>query len=168
MSLSYRLPPFWRVPFIDSIHSCNLVSFSAFCDALCAVTPWTLSEDPSLPRLPDPNLIFPPTPRRRFQPERPKTLDILARPRPCPRARCGSQWGESPAHTSSTETPSTVEFGGGVAVLPTPMEQPTPCSPWVNESLLDQQDEGQYRDGTRPISSDSRDSPYRVRPGFCS
>ncbi|XP_016297794.1 mitogen-activated protein kinase kinase kinase 9-like [Sinocyclocheilus anshuiensis] len=133
------------------------------------VTPWTLSEDPSeVPRLPDPNLIFPPTPRRRFQPERPKTLDFLARPRPCPRARCGSQWGESPAHTSSTETPSTVEFGGGVAVLPTPMEPPTPCSPWVNDSLLDQRDEGQYRDGTRPLSSDPRDSPYRVRPGFCS
>ncbi|XP_042593257.1 mitogen-activated protein kinase kinase kinase 9 [Cyprinus carpio] len=133
------------------------------------VTPWTLSEDPSeVPRLPDPNLIFPPTPRRRFQPERPKTLDFLARPRPCPRARCGSQWGESPAHTSSTETPSTVEFGGGVAVLPTPMEPPTPCSPWVNDSLLDKQDEGQHRDGTRPLSSDPRDSPYRVRPGFCS
>ncbi|XP_052007087.1 mitogen-activated protein kinase kinase kinase 9-like [Xyrauchen texanus] len=135
------------------------------------VSPWSSSEDPSeLPRLPDPNLIFPPTPRRRFQPERPKTLDFLARPRPSPRARCGSQWGESPAHTSSTETPSTVELGGSVAVLPTPME-PTPCSPWVNDSLLDQQDEGQCRDGTLPLSSDpslTRDSPYRVRPGFCS
>lgn len=157
-----------------SIKTFNILHMlSVFCDvfsdAVCAVTQWTLSEDPSeVPRLPDPNLIFPPTPRRRFQPERPKTLDFLARPRPCPRARCGSQWGESPAHTSSTETPSTVEFGGGVAVLPTPMEQPTPCSPWVNDSLLDQQDEGQYKDGTRPLSSDPRDSPYRVRPGFCS
>uniref|UniRef100_A0A673KVX9 mitogen-activated protein kinase kinase kinase n=1 Tax=Sinocyclocheilus rhinocerous TaxID=307959 RepID=A0A673KVX9_9TELE len=133
------------------------------------LTPWNLSEDPSeVPCLPDSNLIFPPTPRRRFQPERPKTLDFLARPRPCPRARCGSQWGESPAHTSSTETPSTVEFGGGVAVLPTPMEPPTPCSPWVNNSLLDQQDEGKYRDGKRPLSSDPRDSLCRVRPGFCS
>ncbi|TRY93364.1 hypothetical protein DNTS_032858 [Danionella cerebrum] len=126
------------------------------------VTPWTLCEDPTeVPRLPDPNLIFPMTPRRRFQPERPKTLNFLARPRPSPRARCGSQWGESPAHTSSTETPSTVEFGGSVAVLPTPMEAPTPCSPWVNDSLLDQQDEGHFRDGTRPLSSDSR-----CRPGF--
>nr|XP_055027022.1 mitogen-activated protein kinase kinase kinase 9 [Misgurnus anguillicaudatus] len=136
------------------------------------VSPWSLSEVPSeVPRLPDPNLIFPPTPRRRFQPERPKTLDFLARPRPSPRARCGSQWGESPAHTSSTETPSTVEFGGAVAVLPTPMEPPTPFSPWVNDSLLDQQDEGQGKDGTRPLPSDpslTRDSPYRVRPGFCS
>ncbi|KAI7805785.1 putative mitogen-activated protein kinase kinase kinase 9, partial [Triplophysa rosa] len=137
-----------------------------------SVSPRNLSEDPTeVPRLPDPNLIFPPTPRRRFQPERPKTLDFMARPRPCPRVRCGSQWGESPAHTSSTETPSTVEFGGAVAVLPTPMQQPTPCSPWVNDSLLDQQDEGQCKDGTRPLSSDrnlTRDSPYRVRPGFCS
>uniref|UniRef100_A0A671SKY9 mitogen-activated protein kinase kinase kinase n=1 Tax=Sinocyclocheilus anshuiensis TaxID=1608454 RepID=A0A671SKY9_9TELE len=104
---------------------------------MAILTPWNLSEDPSeVPHLPDPNLIFPPTPRRRFQPERPKTLDFLARPRPCPRARCGSQWGESPAHKSSTETPST--------------------------------DEGQYRDGKRPLSSDPRDSPGRVQPGFCS
>ncbi|XP_042625218.1 mitogen-activated protein kinase kinase kinase 9-like [Cyprinus carpio] len=127
------------------------------------VTLWNSSEDPSeVPRLPDPNFIFPPTPRWRFQPERPKTLDILARPRPCPRARCGFLWGESPTHMSSTET------GGGVAVLPTPVEPPTPCSLWVNNSLLDQQDKGQYSNGTQPLSSDPRDSPCRVQPGFCS
>lgn len=137
-----------------------------------AVIPWPVRDDQSeVPRLPDPNLIFPPTPRRRCQPERPKTLDFLARPRPSPRARCESQWGDSPARTSSTETPPTVEFGGGVAVPPTPMEQPTPCSPWVNDSLLDQSDEGQCRDGTRPLTLEPilpRDSPYRMRPGFLS
>uniref|UniRef100_A0A4W4DP89 Mitogen-activated protein kinase kinase kinase n=1 Tax=Electrophorus electricus TaxID=8005 RepID=A0A4W4DP89_ELEEL len=124
-----------------------------------------------VPRLPDPNLVFPPTPRRRCQPERPKTLDFLARPRPSPRARCEAQWGDSPAPPSSTETPSTVEFGGGVAVLPTPMEQPTLSSPWVNDSLLDQQDEGQCRDGTQLLKLDPilpRDSPRRARPGFWS
>ncbi|KAL7889138.1 hypothetical protein AOLI_G00013960, partial [Acnodon oligacanthus] len=133
---------------------------------------WAVRDDPSeVPRLPDPNLVFPPTPRRRCQPERPKTLDFLARPRPSPRARCDSQWGDSPARTSSTETPPTVEFSGGAAVPPTPMEQPTPCTPWVNDSLLDQSDEGQCRDGTRPLKLEPilpRDSPYRMRPGFWS
>ncbi|KAL2098733.1 hypothetical protein ACEWY4_005213 [Coilia grayii] len=137
---------------------------------------WCMREDVSdVPRLPDPNLVFPPTPRRRCQPERPKTLDFLVRPRPSPRIRSEVPWGdspggrcrgESPSHTSSTETPPTMEFGGG-AVVP-----PTPCSPWVNDSLLDQRDEGQCRDGTvplcRPESSLARDSPYRVRPGFWS
>ncbi|KAL6488126.1 hypothetical protein MHYP_G00047520 [Metynnis hypsauchen] len=136
------------------------------------VSPWAVRDDPSeVPRLPDPNLVFPPTPRRRCQPERPKTLDFLARPRPSPRARCDSQWGDSPARTSSTETPPTAEFSGGAAVPPTPMEQPTPCSPWVNDSLLDQSDEGQCRDGTRPLKLEPilpRDSPYRMRPGFWS
>uniref|UniRef100_A0A4W6FE90 Mitogen-activated protein kinase kinase kinase n=1 Tax=Lates calcarifer TaxID=8187 RepID=A0A4W6FE90_LATCA len=88
-----------------------------------------------VPRLPDPNVVFPPTPRRRCAPERPKTLDFVARPRPSPRA----------------QTPPTVEFGRDPAVLPTPMEAPTPYSPRKNENLLDQQDEGQYRDGTIPL-----------------
>lgn len=136
------------------------------------VNPWVVRDDPTeVPRLPDPNLVFPPTPRRRCQPERPKTLDFLARPRPSPRARCESQWGDSPARTSSTETPPTVEFDGGVVVAPTPMEHPTPCSPWVNDSLLDQPDEGQCRDVTRPLKLEPilpRDSPYKMRPGFWS
>ncbi|XP_026195158.1 mitogen-activated protein kinase kinase kinase 9 [Anabas testudineus] len=146
-----------------------------------------LKEDcPEVPRLPDPNIVFPPTPRRRCAPERPKTLDFVARPRPSPRARCDVFWaetrprvngqslgnGESPAHTSSTETPPTVEFGRDPAVLPTPIEAPTPYSPRRNENLLDKLDEGQYRDGTvplcRPEVSFPKDSPYRYKPGFWS
>uniref|UniRef100_A0A3Q3KAV5 mitogen-activated protein kinase kinase kinase n=1 Tax=Monopterus albus TaxID=43700 RepID=A0A3Q3KAV5_MONAL len=141
---------------------------------------------PEVPRLPDPNVVFPPTPRRRCAPERPKTLDFVARPRPSPRARCDVFWpemrprgnsqtlgnGESPAHTSSTETPPTVEFGRDPAVLPTPMEAPTPYSPHTNKTLLDQLDEGQYRDGTvplcRPEFSFPKESPYHHRPGFWS
>uniref|UniRef100_A0A3B3Z180 mitogen-activated protein kinase kinase kinase n=1 Tax=Poecilia mexicana TaxID=48701 RepID=A0A3B3Z180_9TELE len=137
-----------------------------------------------VPRLPDPNLVFPPTPRRRCPPERPKTLDFVARPRPSPRPRCDVFWGdsrvrangqtlgsgESPAYTSSTETPPTVEFGRDSAVLPTPMEAPTPFSPRRNANLLDESDEGQYRDGTvplcRPEFSLPKDSPYH--PGFWS
>ncbi|KAM8834220.1 LOW QUALITY PROTEIN: mitogen-activated protein kinase kinase kinase 9 [Synchiropus picturatus] len=98
-----------------------------------------------VPRLPDPDLVFPPTPRRRRTPERPKTLDFVARPRPLSRSRCevfrargaGPTLadGESPAHTSSTETPPTMEFGTEPA----------------GSSLLDQQDEGQCRDGTVPL-----------------
>uniref|UniRef100_A0A3P8SKE8 Mitogen-activated protein kinase kinase kinase n=1 Tax=Amphiprion percula TaxID=161767 RepID=A0A3P8SKE8_AMPPE len=146
-----------------------------------------LKEDCSeVPRLPNPNIVFPPTPRRRCAPERPKTLDFMSRPRPSPRARCDVFWaearprgngqnlgsGESPAHTSSTETPPTVEFGRDPAALPTPMEAPTPYSPRRNHNLLDRQDEGQYRDGTvplcRPELSLPKDSPYRYKPGFWS
>ncbi|KAJ4922540.1 hypothetical protein JOQ06_021835 [Pogonophryne albipinna] len=137
---------------------------------------------PEVPRLPDPNLVFPPTPRRRGAPERPKTLDFVARPRPSPRIRCDVFWadgrprgngqnlgnGESPAHTSSTETPPTVEFGRDPpVVLPTPLEAPR-----RKENLLDKLDEGQCRDGTLPLckpeTGRSKDSPYRYRPGYWS
>uniref|UniRef100_A0A8C2Z083 Mitogen-activated protein kinase kinase kinase n=1 Tax=Cyclopterus lumpus TaxID=8103 RepID=A0A8C2Z083_CYCLU len=108
----------------------------------------------NVPRLPDPNLVFPPTPRRRCAPERPKTLDFVARPRPSPR------------------TPPTAEFGRDPAVLPTPMEAPTPYSPRKKDNLLDRLDEVQCRDGTlplcRPEISFPKDSPYRYRPGFWS
>ncbi|MEQ2205812.1 hypothetical protein XENOCAPTIV_014830, partial [Xenoophorus captivus] len=135
-------------------------------------------ERSEVPRLPDPNVVFPPTPRRRCAPERPKTLDFVARPRPSPRPRCDVFWGdsllrgngqtlgsgESPAYTSSTETPSTVEFGRDSTVLPTPMEAPTPFSPRRNANLLDQLDEGQCRDGTVPLckpeTSLPKDLPY--------
>ncbi|XP_061700407.1 mitogen-activated protein kinase kinase kinase 9 [Syngnathoides biaculeatus] len=105
----------------------------------------------AVPRLPDPNVVFPPTPRRRCAPERPKTLDILARPRPSPRPRCDAfrpevrgrgGGGDSPAaHTSSTETPQTAE------------EPPTPYYPDRGRNLLDAEDEGQCRDGTVPLCS---------------
>lgn len=145
----------------------------------------TLKEDSSeVPRLPDPNVVFPPTPRHRCAPERPKTLDILARPRPSPRARSDVFWakakprgnglglgnGESPSHTSSTETPPTIEFGRDTAVLPTPMEASTPFSPHRCENLLDQLDEGQCQDGTVPLcrtkTSLHKDSSYKA--GFWS
>lgn len=79
--------------------------------------------------------------------------------------------GESPAHTTSTETPPTVEFGRDPAVLPTPMEAPTPFSPRRNQNLLDQLDEGQYRDGTVPLckaESNPKESAstYSYGPGF--
>ncbi|XP_051942499.1 mitogen-activated protein kinase kinase kinase 9 isoform X2 [Hippocampus zosterae] len=102
----------------------------------------------AVPRLPDPNVVFPPTPRRRSAPERPKTLDILARPRPSARPRCDAFRPEargrvdSPAaHTSSTETPPTAE------------EASAPYSTYRGRNLMDTQDEGQCRDGTVPLCS---------------
>uniref|UniRef100_A0A3B5L5P9 Mitogen-activated protein kinase kinase kinase n=1 Tax=Xiphophorus couchianus TaxID=32473 RepID=A0A3B5L5P9_9TELE len=112
-------------------------------------------DSPEVPRLPDPNVVYPPTPRRRCAPERPKTLDFVARPRPSPRPRCNM-------FRANGQTDS--------AVLPTPMEAPTPYSPRRNANLLDESDEGQFRDGTvplcRPEFSLPKDSPYH--PGFWS
>ncbi|XP_066550690.1 mitogen-activated protein kinase kinase kinase 9 [Amia ocellicauda] len=140
---------------------------------------------PEVPRLPDPNLVFPPTPRRRCPPERPKTLDFLARPRPSPRARRDPSWGDSPggpggcsaspAHSSSTDTPPTVEasWSGGCpsAERSQAPELSTP-STHKRSTLLDQEDELQCRDGTlplcRPETQLPKPSPYRLRPGFWS
>jgi len=153
-------------------------------------------DSPEVPRLPNPNLLFPPTPRRRCAPERPKTLDFVARPRPSPRARGDVFWpdqrpgtngqsrgtSDSPAHSSSTETPPTVEFGRDTApTLATPMEAvaPTPTTTFsprrgnnINRNLLDRLDEGQCRDGTvplcRPELSFPKASPYHHKHGFWS
>uniref|UniRef100_H3DPV2 Mitogen-activated protein kinase kinase kinase n=1 Tax=Tetraodon nigroviridis TaxID=99883 RepID=H3DPV2_TETNG len=138
-----------------------------------------------VPRLPDPNLVFPPTPRRRCAPERPKTLDVAARPRPSPRllmesgGRGNGQThgsGESPAHTTSTETPPTVEFGRDPAALPNPAAPPTPAeapTPFGNQNLLDQPDEGQFRDGTVPLCKaeivpKESASAHSYRPAYLS
>ncbi|GAB5572990.1 mitogen-activated protein kinase kinase kinase 9 isoform X2 [Prionailurus iriomotensis] len=82
------------------------------------------SRDPGeFPRLPDPNVVFPPTPRRWNTQqdstlERPKTLEFLPRPRPSAnRQRLDPWWFVSPSHarsaspanSSSTETPSNLD-----------------------------------------------------------
>lgn len=140
--------------------------FCLLCCPAAAAVFRTLKEDGSeVPRLPDPNLVFPPTPRHRCAPERPKTLDFLARPRPSPRTRCdvfpvetkpmgtglGLTNGESSIHTSSTETPPIAEFGRDQAVPLTPTEGPTPFSPHRSENLLDHLDKEQCQDGTVPL-----------------
>ncbi|XP_048831441.1 mitogen-activated protein kinase kinase kinase 9 [Brienomyrus brachyistius] len=143
--------------------------------------------DAEVPRLPDPNVVFPPTPRRRCPPERPKTLDFLARPRPLPRARfefCRGDstdgqdrggrlsTGESPSHTYSAESPTALRSEGAVTVLPTPMKDPTPCLSQKCSSLLDQRDESQQRDETRPLCMPEQDvsngSPYRSQLDYWS
>ncbi|XP_064368595.1 mitogen-activated protein kinase kinase kinase 9 isoform X2 [Dromaius novaehollandiae] len=131
------------------------------------------SRDPNeVPRLPDPNLIFPPTPRRwnaQQDPalERPKTLEFLPRPRPAAsRQRLDPWWfvspsnakGESSANSSSTDTPSnldscfassssTVEERPGLpALLPFQVGLPV-----EERTLLDIDAEGQSQDSTIPL-----------------
>lgn len=132
------------------------------------------SRDPfEVPRLPDPNLVFPPTPRRWNAQkdstlERPKTLEFVPRPRPSTnRQRLDSWWfispsrnrGESSANSSSTETPSnldscfasssgsTVEDRPGLpGLLPFQMGIPV-----RERTLLDVDAVGQSQDSTVPL-----------------
>ncbi|MGH0131536.1 UNVERIFIED_CONTAM: hypothetical protein FKN15_046693 [Acipenser sinensis] len=123
-------------------------------------------DDTPVPRLPDPNLVFPPTPRRRCPaplqdptPERPKTLDFLSRPRPTARPRL-EPWGrcDSPALSSSTGTPPTLDSSGGSGGS-APEERP---------GLLDRDVEGQNRDATLPLCNAYSWAPYRLKHTFWS
>ncbi|XP_060684928.1 mitogen-activated protein kinase kinase kinase 9 [Hemiscyllium ocellatum] len=130
------------------------------------------NRDPTeVPRLPDPNLVFPPTPRRRntkqdFTLERPKTLEFVPRPRPSAnRQRLDPWWfvspsktcSNSPVNTSSTETPSnldsclsssgTVEDRPGLPLF-LPYRQGLGS---YERTLLDTDVEGQSQDGTLPL-----------------
>ncbi|KAM9068399.1 mitogen-activated protein kinase kinase kinase 9 isoform X1 [Sarcophilus harrisii] len=153
------------------------------------------SRDPGeVPRLPDPNLVFPPTPRRwnthqDSTLERPKTLEFLPRPRPSAnRQRLDPWWFVSPSHarsaspanSSSTETPSnldscfassssTVEERPGLpALLPFQAGHPPPAE----QALLDLDAEGQSEDSTVPLCRSElnphRSTPYEVQQEFWS
>ncbi|XP_066200679.1 mitogen-activated protein kinase kinase kinase 9 isoform X1 [Saccopteryx leptura] len=153
------------------------------------------SRDPGeFPRLPDPNVVFPPTPRRwstQQDPtlERPKTLEFLPRPRPSAnRQRLDPWWFVSPSHarsaspanSSSTETPSnldscfassssTVEERPGLpALLPF---QAGPLPP-AERTLLDLDTEGQSQDSTVPLCraglNTHRPAPCEIQQGFWS
>ncbi|OCT64828.1 mitogen-activated protein kinase kinase kinase 9 [Xenopus laevis] len=125
------------------------------------------------PRLPDPNLIFPPTPRRwNIQQdsalERPNTLEFVPRPRPSTnRQRLDSWWfvspsrnrSESPANSSCTDTPSNLDScfasssGSTVEERPAftgflPFQVPPPA---IERTLLDVDVEGQSQDITIPL-----------------
>lgn len=153
------------------------------------------SRDPGeFPRLPDPNVVFPPTPRRWNTQqdstlERPKTLEFLPRPRPSAnRQRLDPWWFVSPSHarsaspanSSSTETPSnldscfassssTVEERPGLpALLPF---QAGPLPP-AERTLLDLDAEGQSQDSTVPLCraelNTHRPAPYEIQQEFWS
>ncbi|ERE74226.1 mitogen-activated protein kinase kinase kinase 9 [Cricetulus griseus] len=153
------------------------------------------SRDPGeFPRLPDPNVVFPPTPRRWNTQrdstlERPKTLEFLPRPRPSAnRQRLDPWWFVSPSHarsaspanSSSTETPSnldscfassssTVEERPGLpALLPV---QAGPLPP-AERTLLDLDAEGQSQDSTVPLCRAELNahgpSPFEIQQEFWS
>ncbi|XP_069921271.1 mitogen-activated protein kinase kinase kinase 9 isoform X2 [Oryctolagus cuniculus] len=153
------------------------------------------SRDPGeFPRLPDPSVVFPPTPRRWSSQqdstlERPKTLDFLPRPRPSAnRQRLDPWWFVSPSHarsaspanSSSTETPSnldscfassssTVEERPGLPALLPFQAGPLPAA---ERTLLDLDAEGQSQDSTVPLCraelSTHRPAPYEIQQEFWS
>ncbi|XP_074854972.1 mitogen-activated protein kinase kinase kinase 9 [Carettochelys insculpta] len=152
------------------------------------------SRDPNeVPRLPDPNLVFPPTPRRWSAQqdstlERPKTLEFLPRPRPSAnRQRLDPWWfvspsqarGESSANSSSTDTPSnldscfassssTVEERPGLPVL-LPFQVGVPVE---EQMLLDVDVEGQSQDSTVPLCrtelTTTKPAEYELKQEFWS
>ncbi|XP_062037021.1 mitogen-activated protein kinase kinase kinase 9 isoform X1 [Lepus europaeus] len=153
------------------------------------------SRDPGeFPRLPDPSVVFPPTPRRWSSQqdstlERPKTLDFLPRPRPSAnRQRLDPWWFVSPSHarsaspanSSSTETPSnldscfassssTVEERPGLPALLPFQAGPLPAA---ERTLLDLDAEGQSQDSTVPLCraelNPHRPAPYEIQQEFWS
>ncbi|XP_043929906.1 mitogen-activated protein kinase kinase kinase 9 [Protopterus annectens] len=135
-------------------------------------TPSPCRDPIEVPRLPDPNIVFPPTPRRRIPDqdctlERPKTLEFVPRPRPSTnRQRLDPWWfvspsktrNDSPANSSSTETPnnpdssltsssSTVDERPGLPGL-LPFQSRLPID---ERTLLDIDVEGQSQDSTVPL-----------------
>ncbi|KAH0620679.1 hypothetical protein JD844_021357 [Phrynosoma platyrhinos] len=143
-----------------------------------------------VPRLPDPNLIFPPTPRRHNTQqdsmlERPKTLEFLPRPRPSANRQRVEPWwfvspsnarGESSANSSSTETPSNLDscFASSSSTVE---ERPALLSfhvrlPEEERTLLDVDVEGQNKDSTVPLCRTGlrthKTTTYELKPDFWS
>nr|XP_060617679.1 mitogen-activated protein kinase kinase kinase 9 isoform X2 [Anolis sagrei ordinatus] len=143
-----------------------------------------------VPRLPDPNLIFPPTPRRHNAEqdsmlERPKTLEFLPRPRPSAnRHRVDPWWfvspcnarGDSSANSSSTETPSNLDscFASSSSTVE---ERPALLSfhvrlPEEEQTLLDIDVEGQNEDSTVPLCRTGlrrhKPAAFELKPEFWS
>uniref|UniRef100_A0A8C5NVI2 mitogen-activated protein kinase kinase kinase n=1 Tax=Jaculus jaculus TaxID=51337 RepID=A0A8C5NVI2_JACJA len=153
------------------------------------------SRDPSeFPRLPDPNVVFPPTPRRWNTQqdstlERPKTLEFLPRPRPSAnRQRLDPWWFVSPSHarsaspanSSSTETPSNLDscFASSSSTveerpaLPALLPLQAGQLPPAERTLLDLDAEGQSQDSTVPLCraelNTHRPAPYEIQQEFWS
>lgn len=153
------------------------------------------SRDPGeFPRLPDPNVVFPPTPRRWNTQqdsalERPKTLEFLPRPRPSAnRQRLDPWWFVSPSHarsaspanSSSAETPSNPDScfasSGSTAEerpgLPALLPLRAGVLPPAERTLLDLDAEGQSQDSTVPLCraelSAHRPAPYEIQQEFWS
>ncbi|XP_037688330.1 mitogen-activated protein kinase kinase kinase 9 isoform X3 [Choloepus didactylus] len=153
------------------------------------------SRDPGeVPRLPDPNVVFPPTPKRWNTQqdsalERPKTLEFLPRPRPSAnRQRLDPWWFVSPSHarsaspanSSSTETPSNLDscFASSSSTveerpgLPALLPFQAGSLPPAERTLLDLDAEGQSQDSTVPLCraelNTHRPTPYEIQQEFWS
>nr|XP_027787435.1 mitogen-activated protein kinase kinase kinase 9 isoform X3 [Marmota flaviventris] len=153
------------------------------------------SRDPGeFPRLPDPNVVFPPTPRRWNTQqdstlERPKTLEFLPRPRPSAnRQRLDPWWFVSPSHarsaspanSSSTETPSNLDscFASSSSTveerpaLPALLPFQAGPLPPAERTLLDLDAEGQSQDSTVPLCraelNTHRPTAYEIQQEFWS
>uniref|UniRef100_A0A8D2I3L0 Mitogen-activated protein kinase kinase kinase n=1 Tax=Urocitellus parryii TaxID=9999 RepID=A0A8D2I3L0_UROPR len=153
------------------------------------------SRDPGeFPRLPDPNVVFPPTPRRWNTQqdstlERPKTLEFLPRPRPSAnRQRLDPWWFVSPSHarsaspanSSSTETPSNLDscFASSSSTveerpaLPALLPFQSGPLPPAERTLLDLDAEGQSQDSTVPLCraelNTHRPTAYEIQQEFWS
>uniref|UniRef100_A0A452I5X4 mitogen-activated protein kinase kinase kinase n=1 Tax=Gopherus agassizii TaxID=38772 RepID=A0A452I5X4_9SAUR len=182
-----------RTPSDGVIKAAGLVANGCSPNGCVLKTP-SPSRDPNeVPRLPDPNLVFPPTPRRWNAQqdstlERPKTLEFLPRPRPSAnRQRLDPWWfvspsqarGESSANSSSTDTPSnldscfassssTVEERPGLTAL-LPFQVGVPAE---ERMLLDIDVEGQSQDRTVPLCrtelKTTKPAAYELKPEFWS
>ncbi|XP_029454614.1 mitogen-activated protein kinase kinase kinase 9 [Rhinatrema bivittatum] len=148
--------------------------------------------DPNeIPHLPDPNLIFPPKPRRwniqqNATLERPKTLEFVPRPRPSSnRQRLDSWWfvspsrnrGEFSANSSSTETPSILDSCLASSSSSTVEERPglipfQVALPVSEQTLLDMDAEGQSQNNTIPLCRTERkackSAAYEIKQEFWS
>uniref|UniRef100_UPI00398F334D mitogen-activated protein kinase kinase kinase 21-like n=1 Tax=Pristiophorus japonicus TaxID=55135 RepID=UPI00398F334D len=134
-------------------------------------------ESSEFPRLPDPKTMYPAsarrrTPKRDATPERPKSGDMVPRPRPSmPRIRT-DPWRLVSHSISQTESPE----GAGDATAPSLdvllTAERRPSLPFGACSLLDMDMEGQSQDGTVPLcrseSKPSRTSGLELEKEFLS
>ncbi|XP_067844688.1 mitogen-activated protein kinase kinase kinase 21-like [Heptranchias perlo] len=134
-------------------------------------------ESSEFPRLPDPKTMYPASARRRAPkrdatPERPKSGDMVPRPRPSlPRIRT-DPWRLVSHSISQNESPE----GSGDATAPSLdtllTAERRPSLPFGAYSLLDMDMEGQSQDGTVPLcrseSKPSRPSVFELEKEFLS
>ncbi|XP_043552686.1 mitogen-activated protein kinase kinase kinase 9-like [Chiloscyllium plagiosum] len=134
-------------------------------------------ESSEFPRLPDPRTIYPMsgrrrTPKRDATPERPKSGDVVPRPRPSLSRIRMDPWRLVSQLIGQDES---LESTGDVIVTSSDIALTTECQPSLRFgacSLLDMDMEGQSQDGTVPLckseSKPSRPSGFELEKEFLS
>ncbi|XP_072369313.1 mitogen-activated protein kinase kinase kinase 21-like isoform X3 [Scyliorhinus torazame] len=133
--------------------------------------------DSEFPRLPDPKTMYPAsarrrTPKRDATPERPKSGDMVSRPRPSLSRIRTDPWQLVSQSISQNESSE----GSGDATVPSldilPTTERQSCLPFGACSLLDMDMEGQSQDGTVPLcrseSKPSTPSGFELAREFMS